>query len=212
MNTPLPLNQRSFFYPIKVFFSSLSHDDSSFVGASDVSQFSVQYNTYFGRARLRSDAKRVQGQTTWVRPRQDPGSRELHSCVDAWYTGHSACHSDKDIFTIRQRYCYTPTKIWIDRYSLWKSLPRASFRVVHSKSHKNPFWCSLAIPFSLPSQRQKVVKLFSSKPEHSSRRAPSLGWSEGLQHFLTINVSQLLCCSRGNSTSLNFRPLGNPNE
>ena len=30
----------------------------------DVSQFSVQYNTYFGRARLRSDARRVQGQTT----------------------------------------------------------------------------------------------------------------------------------------------------
>jgi len=30
----------------------------------DVSQFSVQYNTYFGRARLRSDARCVQGQTT----------------------------------------------------------------------------------------------------------------------------------------------------
>ncbi len=28
----------------------------------------------------------------------------------------------------------------INRYSLWKSPPRASFRVVHSKSHKNPFW------------------------------------------------------------------------
>jgi len=33
-------------------------------GVTDVSQFSVQYNTYFGRARLRSDARRVQGQTT----------------------------------------------------------------------------------------------------------------------------------------------------
>jgi len=57
----------------------LSHDDSSFVGASDVSQFSVQYNTYFGRARLRSDARRVQGQTTWVRPRQDPEVATRHS-------------------------------------------------------------------------------------------------------------------------------------
>ncbi len=27
----------------------------------------------------------------------------------------------------------------IDRYSLWKSPPRASFRVVHSKSHKIHF-------------------------------------------------------------------------
>jgi hypothetical protein len=26
----------------------------------------------------------------------------------------------------------------IDRYSLWKSPPRASFRVVHFKSHKKP--------------------------------------------------------------------------
>ncbi len=33
---------RGHFYPVKV-YSSLSHDDSSFVGASDVSQFSVQY-------------------------------------------------------------------------------------------------------------------------------------------------------------------------
>ncbi len=42
MNTSLPLNREVIFYPIKV-FSSLSHDDSSFVGASDVSQFSVPY-------------------------------------------------------------------------------------------------------------------------------------------------------------------------
>ena len=143
---------RGHFFTLLRFFSSLSHDDSSFVGASDVSQFSVQYNTYFERARLRSDARRVQGQTIWVRPRQDPEvatrhsiatsqvcSRELHSHVDAWYTGHSAHHSDKDIFTLWQRYRHTPTKIWIDRYSLWKSPPRASFRVVHSKSHKIHF-------------------------------------------------------------------------
>ena len=37
-----PTQMRGHFYPIKV-FSSLSHDDSSFVGASDVSQFSVLY-------------------------------------------------------------------------------------------------------------------------------------------------------------------------
>jgi len=46
----------------------------------------------------------------------------------------------------------------IDRYSLWKSPPRASFRVVLFKSHKNPFWCSLANPFRPPTTTQKVVK------------------------------------------------------
>jgi len=49
------------------------------MGDTDVSQFSVQYNTYFGRARLRSDARRVQDQTTWVRPRQDPEVATHHS-------------------------------------------------------------------------------------------------------------------------------------
>jgi len=41
-----------------------NRDGQAYLDRLDVSQFSVQYNTYFGRARLRSDAKRVQGQTT----------------------------------------------------------------------------------------------------------------------------------------------------
>ena len=60
---------------------------------------------------------------------------------------------------------------WIDRYSLCKSPPpRASFRVVHFKSHKNPFWCSLAIPFALPSQRQKVVNSLPAIDAHERQR------------------------------------------
>jgi hypothetical protein len=98
-------------------------------------------NTYFGRARLRPDARRVSKARLLESDLAtlQVCSRELHSRVDAWYTGHSARHSDKDIFTLQQRYRHTLTKIWINRYSLWKSPPRASFRVVHFKSHKIHF-------------------------------------------------------------------------
>ncbi len=70
---------------------------------------------------------------------------------------------------------------WIDGYSRWQSSTRASFLVVHLSLIKSIKW-SPSLPFALSSQRQKVVKLFSSRSEHSSRRAASLGWSEGLQH------------------------------
>jgi len=176
-------------------------------------------NTYFWRARPRPDDRRVPNARLLSQTLAYPEvathhsiatsqvcSRELCSHVDAWYTGHSACHSDKDIFTLRQRYRHTPTKIRIDRYSLWKSPTRALFRVVHFKSHKNPFWCSLAILFALPSQRQKVVKLFSSRFEHSSHRAASLGWSEGLHHYRMIPVSQLLTALGETLHLRNFRP------
>jgi hypothetical protein len=53
-----PTQLRGHFLPYQGFFS-LSHDDSSFVGASDVSQFLYGMNTYFWCARLRPDARRV---------------------------------------------------------------------------------------------------------------------------------------------------------
>ncbi len=64
-------------------------------------------------------------------------------------------------------------------YSRWESSRIASFWVVHLSLIKSFRW-SPSLPFALPSQRQKLVKLFSSRSDHSSRRAASLGWSEGL--------------------------------
>ncbi len=76
----------------------------------------------------------------------------------------------------------------IDEYSRWQSSMRTSFWVVHLSLIKSFRW-SPSLPFALSSQRQKVVKLFSSRSEHTSRSPASLGWSEGLQHYRTIPVS-----------------------
>ncbi len=81
-NTSLPLNREVIFYPIKV-FSSSSHADSSFVGASDISQISVPYKYVLW-------ACPAYGQTLDVHQRPDDSSnlgrrwRGIHTTPSGW--------------------------------------------------------------------------------------------------------------------------------
>jgi hypothetical protein len=133
---------RGHFFTLLRFFSSLSHDDSSFVGASDVSQFSVQYNTYFWRARPRPDARRVPKARLLSQTPAYPEVATRHIIATSLPQRRTAgpntglCIST---YVLGIGQTNTSGSSRIDRYSLWKSPPRASFRVVHSKSHKIHF-------------------------------------------------------------------------
>ncbi len=163
MNTSLPLNREVIFYPIKV-FSSLSHDDSSFVGASDVSQISVPYEYVLCGVPGQGQTLDVyQRPDYWVRSRHILRCRLATSLPYHRTAGPNAgLHVPTYVLGIGQTDTSGSTRI--NRYSLWKSPQRASFRVVHSKSHKNPFWCCLANPICPSTTTQKVVNFLHPDP------------------------------------------------
>ncbi len=134
-------------------------------------------NMYFWRARPRPDARRVHK------------VRRLKSDLGISWGGESPrhchialnCKSCSSIYVPGIRQTDTSWSRRIDGCSHWESSTRASFWVVHLSLIQSFRW-SPSLPFSLSSQRQKVVKLFSSRSKHASRCAASLGWSEELGH------------------------------
>ncbi len=137
-NTSLPLNREVIFYPIKV-FSLLSHDDSSFVGASDVSQISLLYDCMLWARPAKGQMLDVyQRPDYWVRPWHILRWRLTTSLPYRRTSGPNAgLHVPTYVLGIRQTDMSGST--WINRYSLWKSPPRALFGLVPSKSHKINF-------------------------------------------------------------------------